>query len=51
MLDQRLVTKKNAKVRRFRALYPEVPLTVVYRRDFLELAARHCVTMPPAHAA
>jgi hypothetical protein len=51
VLDQRLVTKKNAKVRRFRALYPEVPLTVVYRRDFLELAARHCVTMPPAHAA
>ena len=51
VLDQRLVTKKNAKVRRFRALYPEVPLIVVYRRDFFALTARHCVTLPPAHAA
>lgn len=39
--DQRLVTRKNAKVRRLRELYPEVDVVVVYQRDFLELLARH----------
>ncbi len=39
--DQRLVTRKNRKVREFRELYPEVPLTVVYQRDFRALVARH----------
>lgn len=39
--DQRLVTRKNAKVRRMRALYPEVDVVVVYQRDFVELLARH----------
>ena len=32
--DQRLVTRKNRKVRRMRELYPEVPICVVYQRDF-----------------
>jgi hypothetical protein len=35
--DQRLVTRKNAKVRRMRTLYPEVPVLVVYQRDFVRL--------------
>ena len=39
--EQRLVTRKNAKVRRMRALYPEVEVIVVYQRDFLHLVARH----------
>ena len=34
VLNQRLVTRKNRKVRRFRDLYPEIPLLVVYQRDF-----------------
>jgi hypoxanthine phosphoribosyltransferase len=41
VLEQRLVTKKNRKVRRFRDLYPEIPLLVVYRRDFHELMRQH----------
>ena len=41
VLEQRLVTKKNQKVREFRALYPEVDLVVVYQRDFAGLLARH----------
>ena len=41
VLEQRLVTKKNRKVREFRVLYPEVSLQVVYRGDFLNLAQRH----------
>jgi hypothetical protein len=39
--DQRLVTRKNAKVRRMRDLYPEVEVIVLYQRDFVELLARH----------
>jgi hypoxanthine phosphoribosyltransferase len=39
--DQRLVTRKNAKVRRLRQLYPEVQLVVVYQRDFRALLAAH----------
>ena len=39
--DQRLVTRKNRKVRRMRALYPEVPVRVVYQRDFTALLASH----------
>ncbi len=37
--DQRLVTRKNAKVRRLRQLYPELTLVMVYQRDFLALLA------------
>lgn len=39
--DQRLVTRKNAKIRRLRQLYPDVSLVVVYQRDFLALLARN----------
>jgi hypothetical protein len=35
--DQRLVTRKNAKIRRLRQLYSEISLLVVYQRDFLAL--------------
>ncbi|MDE3044713.1 MAG: hypothetical protein KGJ10_07805 [Acidobacteriota bacterium] len=41
VLEQRLVTKKNRKIREFRALYPEFRLVVVYQSDFLELVAKH----------
>lgn len=41
VLEQRLVTKKNQKVRAFRTLYPEVDLLVVYQRDFVALLEQH----------
>jgi len=41
--DQRLVTKKNQKVRAFRALYPELEIVVVYQRDFVALLRRHAL--------
>ena len=41
VLEQRLVTKKNQKVRLFRELYPEVQLLVVYQRDFVALLEQH----------
>lgn len=39
--DQRLVTRKNAKVRRMRELYPELRLAIVYQRDLATLLERH----------
>jgi len=41
VLEQRLVTKKNQKVREFRSLYPEVNLLVVYQRDFVAILLHH----------
>ncbi|MGH9021357.1 MAG: hypoxanthine phosphoribosyltransferase, partial [Acidimicrobiales bacterium] len=43
VLTQRLVTKKNQKIRAFRALYPDVDLVVVYQRDFAALIERHAL--------
>jgi hypoxanthine phosphoribosyltransferase len=51
VLDQRLVTRKNQKVRNFRALYPEVRLLVVYRKDFLALLKQHDLGSLPDLAA
>jgi len=41
VLEQRLVTKKNKKIREFRSLYPEIRLLVVYQRDFRALMHQH----------
>jgi hypoxanthine phosphoribosyltransferase len=49
--DQRLVTRKNGKVRRMRELYPEVPVLVVYQRDFLALLDAHGLNLPVPSAA
>lgn len=38
-LRQRLVTRKNRKLRRLRELYPEVQVKMLYRRDYLDLLA------------
>jgi hypoxanthine phosphoribosyltransferase len=39
--DQRLVTRKNAKLRRMRELYPELAVAIVYQRDLAGLLERH----------
>lgn len=39
--DQRLVTRKNAKLRRMRELYPELAVAIVYQRDLAMLLERH----------
>jgi hypothetical protein len=49
--DQRLVTRKNGKVRRMRELYPEVPIIIVYQRDFAALLESHGVELPSSSAA
>lgn len=40
-LNQRLVTKKNGKIRRMARLYPDVRVTVLYQRDTLALLAKY----------
>ncbi len=49
--DQRLVTRKNGKVRRMRELYPEVEVLVVYQRDFIAMLESHGLEMPLSSAA
>ncbi len=39
-MSQKLVTKKNRKVRRLRELYPEINIKVFYQKDFRALLAR-----------
>ena len=40
-LNQRLVTRKNRKVRCLRELYPEVRCKVFYQRDYLSLVTKY----------
>lgn len=39
-MNQKLVTKKNRKVRRLKELYPEVNIKIFYQKDFRALLAR-----------
>lgn len=39
-MSQKLVTKKNRKVRRLRELYPDVHVKVFYQKDFRKLLLR-----------
>lgn len=48
--EQRLVTRKNRKVREFRVLYPELDIVVVYRRDFEALMREHHLSIDVAAA-
>ena len=40
-LNQKLVTKKNRKVRRLRERYPEVKCKIFYQRDYLLLVSKY----------
>jgi hypoxanthine phosphoribosyltransferase len=40
-LNQKLVTKKNRKVRRLRERYPEVTCKIFYQRDYLSLVSKY----------
>ena len=40
-LKQRLVTKKNRKLRHLRELYPEIKITLLYKKDFDRLLAKY----------
>ncbi|HXF55980.1 MAG TPA: hypothetical protein VNO34_00025 [Actinomycetota bacterium] len=40
-LNQKLVTKKNRKIRRLKELYPEVNCKIFYQRDYLSLVTKY----------
>ena len=40
-LNQKLVTKKNRKIRRLRERYPEVNCKIFYQRDYLSLVNKY----------
>lgn len=45
-MNQKLVTKKNRKVRRLRELYPDVKIKIFYQRDYVKLLAKYGLTEP-----
>ena len=40
-MNQKLVTKKNRKVRRLKELYPEVNIKILYQKDFRRLLFKY----------
>ncbi len=50
-LKQRLVTKKNGKVRRLRERYPGTKVMILYRRDWKNLAVKYGLGGQPEDAA
>jgi hypothetical protein len=45
-LNQKLVTKKNRKVRRLQELYPGVNVKIFYQRDYLNLLVKYGLEQP-----
>jgi hypothetical protein len=45
-MNQKLVTKKNRKVRQLRELYPEVQCKIFYQRDYLNLLVKYGLEEP-----
>ena len=50
-LNQKLVTRKNAKVRRLRELYPGIEVKLLYQRDYEALLGKYGFTRPSSPAA
>ena len=45
-MNQKLVTKKNRKIRRLRELYPDIRCKIFYRRDFHHLLVKYGLDRP-----
>jgi hypothetical protein len=45
-LNQKLVTKKNRKVRRLKELHPDVNVKIFYQRDYLNLLVKYGLEEP-----
>jgi hypothetical protein len=45
-LNQKLVTKKNRKVRLLRELYPDIKCKIFYQRDYLNLLIKYGLERP-----
>ena len=45
-MNQKLVTKKNRKVRRLKTLHPDIKCKVFYQRDYLHLVVKYGLDEP-----
>ena len=45
-MNQKLVTKKNRKVRQLKELYPEIKCKIFYQRDYLSLVTKYGLEDP-----
>jgi hypothetical protein len=45
-MNQKLVTKKNRKIKRLRELYPQVRCKIFYQRDYLHLLVKYGLGEP-----
>jgi hypothetical protein len=45
-LNQKLVTKKNRKVRRLQEMHPEIKIKIFYQRDYLNLLVKYGLEQP-----
>ena len=45
-MNQKLVTKKNKKVKRLKAIHPDVKCKVFYQRDYLHLVVKYGLEEP-----
>lgn len=45
-MNQKLVTRKNRKVRRLRELYPDINVIIFYQRDFRNLLLKYGLHAP-----
>lgn len=45
-MSQKLVTKKNGKIRMLRQLYPDVRCKILYQRDYLHLVEKYGLEEP-----
>ena len=45
-MNQKLVTKKNRKVKLLRSLYPEIDCKIFYQRDYLNLVVKYGLEEP-----
>ena len=45
-MSQKLVTKKNRKVRRLKELYPDIQIKIFYQKDFRALCFKYGLAFP-----
>ncbi len=45
-MNQKLVTKKNKKVRRLKEIHPDINCKVFYQRDYLHLVVKYGLEEP-----
>jgi hypothetical protein len=45
-MNQKLVTKKNKKVRKLKAIHPDIRCKVFYQRDYLHLVNKYGLEEP-----